>query len=85
MIDPMDFLLQAEAGVVIDEEVARRTAVSRGYYVAFHEARRLLVKLGVPVPQRSFSMPNDVFRSPGPIPGPPRAPSGYTGQATWST
>jgi uncharacterized protein (UPF0332 family) len=50
MIDPDDFLAQAEAWILLSDEASWRSAVSRGYYAAFHEARNLLADLGFQVP-----------------------------------
>jgi uncharacterized protein (UPF0332 family) len=50
MISPEDFFVQAETLAAQGDETAWRSAVSRGYYAAFHAARRLLRDLGFRVP-----------------------------------
>lgn len=50
MITPDDFLAQAELWITLPNEVNWRSAASRGYYAAFHVARRLLQDLGFAVP-----------------------------------
>jgi uncharacterized protein (UPF0332 family) len=45
MTTPEEFLLQAESWIALPSEADWRSAVSRGYYAAFHAARRLLSDL----------------------------------------
>ena len=52
---PRDFLDQAAAWVTGWEEADWRSAVSRGYYAAFHTARRLLQHCGFVVPRAESS------------------------------
>jgi uncharacterized protein (UPF0332 family) len=48
MIQPRDFLAQAERLLASDLEVDRRSAVSRAYYAAYHLAKNLVTeKCGV--------------------------------------
>jgi uncharacterized protein (UPF0332 family) len=49
-MDPRDFLEVANALVVGITQAEWRSAVSRGYYAAFHVARRLLKNCGFSVP-----------------------------------
>ena len=51
MIRPEDFLAQAESWIALPTEADWRSAVSRGYYAAFHTARQLLLDLGFRPPQ----------------------------------
>lgn len=44
MIQPRDFLAQAERLLAGDSEVDRRSAVSRAYYAAYHRARILVAE-----------------------------------------
>lgn len=45
MTTPEEFLLQAESWIALPSEADWRSAVSRGYYAAFHAARRLFTDL----------------------------------------
>src|SRR5947209_134068 len=51
MISGPDFVSLAEAWVAGRSEAEWRSAVSRAYYGAFHQARRLLRSLGFTVPR----------------------------------
>ena len=51
MIQGRDFLTLAETWIKAATEAEWRFAVSRAYYAAFHEARRLLRSLGFQVPR----------------------------------
>src|SRR5260370_30403184 len=46
-----DFLILADSLLISGSEAARRSAVSRAYYAAFHVARELLSDLGFTVPR----------------------------------
>jgi hypothetical protein len=51
MIRGTDFLRLAENWITGGGEADWRSAVSRAYYAAFHEARHLLRELGFPAPR----------------------------------
>jgi uncharacterized protein (UPF0332 family) len=51
MITGRDFLKQAQTWINLATEPDWRSAVSRAYYAAFHESRRLLSDLGFAVPR----------------------------------
>ncbi len=51
MIGPADLLQLAERWIEAPIEAEWRSAVSRAYYAAFHEARRRLRQLGFEVPR----------------------------------
>src|SRR5262249_25817582 len=51
MITGRDFLKQAQPWISLATEPDWRSAVSRAYYAAFHEARRMLSDLGFVVPR----------------------------------
>lgn len=51
MMNARDFLILAQSLAVGSTEASWRSAISRGYYAAFHIARLLLQDLGFTVPQ----------------------------------
>ena len=51
MIDGRDYLTLAKTWITGASEAEWRSAVSRAYYAAFHEARDLLRNLGFAVPR----------------------------------
>ncbi|MBI4832370.1 MAG: hypothetical protein HY801_12640 [Candidatus Lindowbacteria bacterium] len=55
-MEPREFLAFAQA-LPLDSEAARRSAISRAYYAAYHKGRRLLTLINVNVPKSAYGHP----------------------------